>query len=403
MGTPRSIASTRRCWRPDPPRQTPNALSCLGHRDVFAQSCRAVKRTLPILTLALWLLAGCGRAVPPSPTATMASPSVEPLTTRIERTRTIPAPTDRPTEIEPTRTRPAATDRPTDTPPLATGGLLRLTDDPARDSSPAWSGDGKRIVFYSNRTGVDEIYAMDADGGDLIQLTEEPEVGFKGEPAWSPDGRQIAFTAFLEKARIFAFDVELAESQPFSPIRPTTEGNPESLSEQDKDSFAAAWSPDGRQIALVMEDVDGHLQVFTMDLTSGETHQVTRAPLDVYRSAWAPDGRWIAFSASAGGNEEIYLISASGGGMTRLTNNPALDSEPSWSPDGRYIVFSSEREGQRKLFVMRADGSNVTRLDFGLSEGATPAWSPDGGTIAFVSEQDGNYDIYRIDAPALAP
>ena len=249
---------------------------------------RAVKGTPALLTVAMWIVAGCGRVTPSSPTALVITstvpPSFEPL----------------PTEVEPTRTKPAATDRPTDTPRLTTEGLVRLTDDPARDSSPAWSGDGKRIAFYSNRTGVDEIFAMNADGGDLIQLTEEPDASFKEEPAWSPDSRQIAFTAFLEKARIFAFDVELAESQPFSPIRPTSEGNPEPLSDHDRDSFAAAWSPDGRQIALVMEDVDGHLQVFTLDLASGETLQVTRAPLDVYISAWSPDGRWIAFSASAG-------------------------------------------------------------------------------------------------------
>ena len=52
---------------------------------------------------------------------------------------------------------------------------------------------------------------------------------------------------------------------------------------------------------------------------------------------------------------------------------------------------------------MRADGSNVTRLNTGLSEGATPAWSPDGRYIAFVSDRDGNPEIYRIDAPVLAP
>jgi Tol biopolymer transport system component len=297
----------------------------------------------------------------------------------------------------------AATDRPTDTPQPTAEGLVRLTDDPARDSSPAWSGDSQRIAFYSNRTGVDEIFAMNADGGELIQLTDDAEASFKQEPAWSPDSRQIAFTAFLEKARIFAFDVELAESHPFSPIRSTSQGYPEPLSDYDKDSFAAAWSPDGRRIALVMEDVDGHLQVFTLDLASRDILQVTRAPLDVYRAAWSPDGRWIAFSASAGGNEEIYIIRANGGGMIRLTNDPALDTEPSWSPDGRFIVFSSEREGPKRLFVMRAGGNDVTRLNTGLGEGATPAWSPDGRYIAFVSKVNGNLDIYRIDAPVLEP
>ena len=304
---------------------------------------------------------------------------------------------------EPTRTRPAPTDWPTDTPGLATEGLVRLTNDPARDSWPTWSGDGKRIAFYSDRTGVDEIFAMNADGGELVQLTEDPEVSFKEEPAWSPDSRQIAFTAFLEKARVFAFDVELAEGRPFGRIRPTSEGSPQPLSEPDVNSFAAAWSPDGRRVALVVEDLDGLFRLFSLDLASGETLQVTRAPLDVYRAAWSPDGNWIAFSASAGGNEEIYLIGAKGGGMIRLTNNPALDTEPSWSPDGRFIVFSSEREGPRRLYVMRPDGSDVTVLDTGLDEGATPAWSPDGRYIAFNCSLDGNLEIYRIDAPVLEP
>jgi len=244
---------------------------------------------------------------------------------------------------------------------------------------------------------------MNAGGGETIQLTDDPDVSFKEEPAWSPDSRQIAFTAFLEKARIFAFDVQLAESQPFSPTRPTGEKQPEPLFDYGSHSFAAAWSPDGRHIAFVAGDMDAPLHLFTLNLANRTTLQLTRAPLDVFRAAWSLDGKWIAFSASAGGNEEIYLMEAAGGGVIRLTDHPALDSEPSWSADGRFIVFSSEREGRRSLYVMRADGSDVVRLEAGLGEGATPAWSPDGRYIAFVSEQGGNYDIYRIDAPALAP
>ena len=61
----------------------------------------------------------------------------------------------------------------------------------AADSFPAWSPDGKRIAFSSERDGNDEIYVMDTDGSNLIRLTNRPELDWW--PAWSPDGMRIAY------------------------------------------------------------------------------------------------------------------------------------------------------------------------------------------------------------------
>ena len=85
-------------------------------------------------------------------------------------------------------------------------GLRRLTRNPASDSAPAWSPDGRKIAFVSNRDGTYEVYVMNADGSRQVTLGAPRTVGGRGPyvgevsapddaPAWSPDGRKIAFVS----------------------------------------------------------------------------------------------------------------------------------------------------------------------------------------------------------------
>ena len=88
------------------------------------------------------------------------------------------------------------------------GNHQQLTDNDTGDGSPAWSPDGTKIVFVSNRSEsarcfwhdcagfTTEIYVMDADGSDVKRLTETPHE--ESGPAWSPDGTKIVYSRILD-------------------------------------------------------------------------------------------------------------------------------------------------------------------------------------------------------------
>jgi len=85
-------------------------------------------------------------------------------------------------------------------------GLTRLTNNPARDSYPAWSPDRDRIAFTSDREGNGEIYIMNADGSRVTRLTDNPADDWYA--AWSADGKRIAFTSDYE---IYVINIDGSE------------------------------------------------------------------------------------------------------------------------------------------------------------------------------------------------
>jgi Tol biopolymer transport system component len=230
--------------------------------------------------------------------------------------------------------------------------LTRLTRTRARESAPAWSPDGMRLLFIRETRGNADVFVAGADGRRPRRITDTRRAN-EYTPAWSPDGRRIAFTS----NRTGDYELYVARA-------------------------------DGAGVRRLTVDA--------------------RRGYGSYLPAWSPDGRWIAFSNNSRTpeNAEIYVVRPDGKGLRRLTHtrgNAEIlgdDGWPAWSPDGRQIVFSSNRTGDGDVWIMAADGRRERRLT-GLRrrDDWAPRFSPDGALIAFHSlDERGRSALYVVGA-----
>lgn len=238
--------------------------------------------------------------------------------------------------------------------------LINLTNDPSDDDLPAWSPDGTRVVFCTRRDGNYEIYVMNADGSDQTNLSANPS----GECAssWSPEGTEIAFGSERDgNAEIYVMNADGSDQTPLTD-NPAFDDLPD-------------WAPDGKQVVFV-SDRDGQMDIYVMNADGSDVTRLTNMGVGFAFPTWSPDGTQIAFSPISDGNYEIYVMNADGSGLTRLTDNPANDGAPSWSPDGTQITFSSERDGNSEIYFMNADGSGQMRLTDNPADDEISIWQP---------------------------
>jgi len=171
----------------------------------------------------------------------------------------------------------------------ATGGTARrITDDFADARQPAWSPDGKSIVFQSYRDGGWHIWSVRPDGTNLKQLTTGP---FDDrEPQYSHDGTRIAFSS----------------------------------------------------------DRDGNYDIWVMDLKAGRMVSRTNQPSNESMPAWSPDDKEIAYYTDRPNGHAIMAVNASGAERVVQTINGTANA-PSWSPDGKQILYNLFADNQSRL------------------------------------------------------
>jgi hypothetical protein len=192
-----------------------------------------------------------------------------------------------------------------------------------QDTDPAWSPDGTRIAFSSNRDGNDEIYLMNADGTNLIRLTNDP--GSDTSPTWSADASQIAFVSSRTgNEDIFIMTLADLEAEPVNiSLSPTIDEDP-------------AWSPDGTRIAYTSNrDNNKEIYVFTVGQLPETAVNLTSHGGNDYEAAWSPDSSRLIFTSQRfTNNNDIVLINADGTGeVSNLSgNDTTADEEAAWLP-----------------------------------------------------------------------
>jgi Tol biopolymer transport system component len=248
-------------------------------------------------------------------------------------------------------------------------GERQLTRNVSSNSYPSWSSDRLRIAFQSLRDENWEIYVMNADGSNPLNLTHsqgDPGAAFRSDqhPAWSPDGSRIVFSS----SRTGEGDIYVMDPDGDNIERITADPAPD---------LQPAWSPDGTRIVFASVR-DGWTRILVID-TDG-TNEIRLTDVDGAHDshpAWSPNGARIAFQRWTIGHErtDIFLMDPDGTGLVNLTDHSAHDMEPAWSPDGQRILFTSTRDEFQRVFVMNRDGSEVQVLTSGPAEYLTPAWN----------------------------
>jgi Tol biopolymer transport system component len=250
-------------------------------------------------------------------------------------------------------------------------GLTDLTNNPAIDQEPTWSPDGMRIAFASNRDGdpySSSIYTMKADGDDVKRLAQNGN-----GPAWSPDGKRIAFFS-LRDQQIYTVNADGSDL-----IRLTNSPAPGNGTAQG----APVWSPDGQQIAF-RSNRDGDSEIYVMNSDgSGQTNLTRNKAYDDF-PVWSPDGKWIAFISNRDGKAGLYVTLAphavagantGGSDVIRLTKGSA--SGPRWSPDGRWIVYVGDSgDGNQDIYLVSTDGRESNNLTNDPAQDTFPVWLP---------------------------
>ena len=249
-----------------------------------------------------------------------------------------------------------------------------------------------RIVFTSNRDGNWDIYSMDVNGDNVVQLTDHP--ASDEYPACSPDGRRIAFTS----ERGITHDLYVMDSDGNNVIRLTQDNFFESR---------ATWSPDGTRIAFSTVRFDVlNSEIYVMDADGANEINLTKHKMHDIVPSWSPDGSKIAFvgaRVALNTPRHIFVMNADGNGRRNLTGDSDLTKNffPTWSPDGKKIVFESQHifdPGLRyHVYVITVEGEQLERLTEEGTSGGSPVYVLDGRKIAYESRRGGDYNIYLID------
>jgi Tol biopolymer transport system component len=237
-------------------------------------------------------------------------------------------------------------------------------------SWPAWSADGKQIVFNETPPpdATPQIWAMNADGSNQHLVLAETRYS-ENRPSFSPDGSKVVFA----RCKLFVGDRDACAIYTIG--IDGTGINQITRFHRDTTERSPMFSPDGKTIAFIRSNdaVAGFLGVtYLVDADGKNLHAITEPGPCLIRPDWSPDGMKVtAFAHFCNPqNETIAVMDADGGNVQYLTHNGKdyfngpHDRNPAWSPQGDFIVFERNAPdfSSSAIYLIRPDGSEMKHL-----------------------------------------
>ena len=276
--------------------------------------------------------------------------------------------------------------------------FAQLTWDDGLEAFPSLSPDGRWLVYSGNGAGNDDIYLQGVGGQTAINLTQDSPADDR-QPAFSPDGERIVFRSERDGGGLFVMGRTGEATRRVTDV-----------------GFNPAWSPDGTAIVVATEDVvlwphgrGPASALWVVTLATGERREVSRS--DAVQPAWSPNGHRIACwtTIGPGRQRDIATIPAAGGDPVPVTDDAALDWNPVWAPDGRHLYFLSNRGGIMAPWRVAIDEDTGRTLappepvTVPAASVAHLTFSADGQVMAFAAvEAASNVDRLDLDPSGLS-
>ena len=246
---------------------------------------------------------------------------------------------------------------------------VNLTQHPADDQQAVWSPTGEQILFASNRGhdvwGTWDLYLMDPDGSNVRRVFKKET--FRSAPTWSPDGKQIAY---------HNINWDAGESH----IYIATLGEQEE--ERIAEGWVPVWSPDGMELAYVAYILDAR-RVTLIDIRTRKQERLLPRKATSWQNgpSWSATGDKLVFSWNKNPlppghrpgrdrfppewekKETIYIVNRDGTGLQQLVDEAGHYAvNPVLSPNGDEVLYTQEIKGRLQVFKVNVNSGILTQL-----------------------------------------
>jgi len=281
------------------------------------------------------------------------------------------------------------------------------------NTAPAVSPQGDRVVFVSDRRQYTDVYLMSVFDGKVLRrvIRGERNVQFESIPsfraamAWSPDGKELALVAKSGGYdRLYVIAAETGRI-----IKRFDIGCP-SLS-------YPAWSPNTDSIAVVGVKGD-RADIYLLDRGNNKSWRLTNDTYDEMELTWRPDGSGLTFASDrlapvvlhplrrekGFGAYGIFGLDLPTREVTKVLDTQGDDHCPAWSADGSKLAFISDRSGTPNIHLWDAKDGSITQLTDVMGGVTSLSWSRQHDRLVFAAYNNGGVDVFAVrEALSLDP